>query len=332
MKVWTIGLTLALAVAVLAGCGGGEATEAPADAGESESYTSAVLDTSYTDASNVSTQLVLGTIRLEETESAVTPEQAAALLPLWQALRGGVTAQAEVNAVLKQVEGTMSEEQLAAIAAMQLTFEDMGTWMGEQGVNFRPPQGAEGGHGAFANMSEEERVSMRAMRQAEGGGSGEGGGPGGFANMSDEEREALRATAEASGMTFGGRGGAHVDLVGRKGGGATDERDAARGRDVPDLPRCHLPPGPGAGQIPENERDEQAEEAQEKKASCSRCRPGPADAPRQPGRHAAPPAVALHEMSILRPGGTGLYSRRIRTNPPRPSYRGPPLKCPNISV
>jgi hypothetical protein len=200
MKVWAIGLTLALAVAVLAGCGGGEATEAPADAGESESYTSAVLDTSHTDALNVSTQLVLGTIRLEETKSAVTPEQAAALLPLWQALRGGVTAQVEVNAVLKQVEGTMTEEQLAAIAAMQLTREDLQAWMEGQGL----------GVGGFRGADEDPDV--RATRQAEFGG---GEMPpematrrAEFENMSDEEREALRATAQAGGGMPGGRGGA----------------------------------------------------------------------------------------------------------------------------
>ena len=206
MRVRTIGLTLALAVAVLAGCGGGEATEAPVDAGESESYTSAVLDTSYTDALNVSTQLVLGTIRLEETESAVTPEQAAALLPLWQALRGGVTAQAEVNAVLKQVEGTMTEEQLAAIAAMQLTQEDMRAWMEEQGL----------GVGAGFRGADED-PDVRATRQAEFGG---GEMPpematrrAEFENMSDEEREEMRATAQAGGgfpggTGAGGRGGA----------------------------------------------------------------------------------------------------------------------------
>jgi hypothetical protein len=206
MKVWTIGLALASAVVVLAGCGGGEATEVPADAGESESYTSAVLDTSYTDALNVSTQLVLGTIRLEETENAVTPEQAAALLPLWQALRGGVTAPAEVNAVLKQVEGTMTDEQLAAIAAMQLTREDLQAWMEERGP---------GVGGGFPRGDEDPDV--RATRQAEFGG---GEMPpqmatrrAEFENMSDEEREAMRATAQAGGgfpggAGAGGRGGA----------------------------------------------------------------------------------------------------------------------------
>jgi hypothetical protein len=206
LRFWYVGLLAALAIVVLAGCGGGEATEAPADAGESESYTSAVLDTSYTDALNVSTQLVLGTIRLEETENAVTPEQAAALLPLWQALRGGVTAQAEVNAVLKQVEGTMTEEQLAAIAAMQLTREGLQAWMEEQGL----------GVGGFRGTDEDPDV--RATRRAE---FGDGEMPpematrrAEFENMSDEEREAMRATAQAGGGFPGGAGAG-----GRRGAG-----------------------------------------------------------------------------------------------------------------
>jgi hypothetical protein len=204
-RFWVVGLLAALAVVVLAGCGGGEATEAPADAGESESYTSAVLDTSYTDALNVSTQLVLGTLRLEQTESAVTPKQAAALLPLWQALRGGVTAPAEVNAVLKQVEGTMTEEQLAAIATMQLTPEDLQAWMEEQGLGAGGFRGADQDPDVRATRQAEfsggEMPPEMATRRAE------------FENMSDEEREAMRATAQAGGgfpggAGLGGRGGA----------------------------------------------------------------------------------------------------------------------------
>ena len=213
MKSWHVVLILALAVTVLVGCGGEEDTSAPADADDSEAYASAVLDTSYPDALNVSSQLALGTVRLEETENGVTPEQATALLPLWQALQGGVTAQAEVNAVLKQIEGTMTSEQLAAVAAMQLTQEDMQAWMQEQGLRMG---------GGFPGAGEDP--DTRATRQAEFG--GEGMPPGGegmppematrraeMENMSEEEREALRATAQAGGGMAGGAGG-------RAGGGS----------------------------------------------------------------------------------------------------------------
>ena len=90
MRYWHV-VILAISVTVLAGCGGEQATPAPADIGSSGTYTSAVLDTSYPDALDVRSQLALGTIQLEEAENGVTPEQATALLPLWQALQGGVT-------------------------------------------------------------------------------------------------------------------------------------------------------------------------------------------------------------------------------------------------
>jgi len=201
MKIWYVGLVLILVVGVLAGCGGEQATPAPADESAGETYTSASLDTSYDGALNASSQLVLGTLQLEETDYAVTPEQAASLLPLWQALQGGVTAEAEVNAVLKQIEGAMTQEQLEAIAAIQLTQEDLSVWMREQGMGF-------GGQG--------RSPELQATRQAEFGGEGmpsDGEMPpematrrAEMANMSDEEREAMRATAQAGGGVPGGTG------------------------------------------------------------------------------------------------------------------------------
>lgn len=199
MRLWYVGLILTLTVGVLAGCGGEQATLAPADEGGGETYTSAVLDASYPGALSVGSQLALGTIQLEETENSVTPKQAATLLPLWQALQGGVTVQAEVDAVLKQIEGAMTPEQLAAIAAKQLTQDDL------RGLGI--PPGGGGGQG----LSPDEQ----ATRQAERGG-GEGMPPEAatrraeMENMSEEEREALRATAQAGGMPGGpgGRAGA----------------------------------------------------------------------------------------------------------------------------
>jgi hypothetical protein len=196
MKRLYIGLVLVLVIGILVGCGGEEATPAPVDEGDGETYTSAVLDTSYPDALSVGNQLALGMLQLEETEQAVTSEQAATLLPLWQALRGGVTAQAEVNAVLKQIEGTMTQDQLQAIAALQLTQEDLRAWMEEQGL------GMGGGFpGAGGDMSEEERESLRATVEA--GGGMPGGGP--FGDLSEEERANMRATVEAGGGMPGGR-------------------------------------------------------------------------------------------------------------------------------
>ena len=228
MKLWHIVSVLALAAIVLAGCGGGEAapagapTVAPADGGGSGASTGAVLEPSYADALDARSQLALGTMQLEGTGNAVTAEQAQALLPLWQVLQGGVTAQSEVDAVLKQIEGTMTSEQLAAIAAMQLTQDDLQAWMQSQGLEFGAGQGSsddpgqagpEGGQpgdgqelspematrrAEFADMSEEERAAMRATMEAQGGVPGGGraaGGPGQSATMLNPLIELLTARA-----------------------------------------------------------------------------------------------------------------------------------------
>jgi hypothetical protein len=231
LRFWHIGPTLALTVAILIGCDGGQAisiledqatptpldqtvptlaeqvvptpldqvTPTPvdqavtalADEGSSEADTGASLDASYPSALSVSGQLALGTIQLEGTENAVTPEQAAALLPLWQSLQGSVMAQAELDAVLKQIEGTMAREQLEAIAAMQLTQEDLRAWMQEQGPG-RPSGGEmppDGGMPPGGEMPPE-----MATRMAE------------FQGRSEEEREAARATMQAGASMPGGPG------------------------------------------------------------------------------------------------------------------------------
>jgi hypothetical protein len=246
MKVWQIFTLLLLVAGVSAGCGGdavppvdGVSSDVEASSAETatsvasttsgddasspvepvtsdqtpearatrERYTSAELDTSYDGALPASTQLALGIVQLEGTENAVTPEQAKALLPLWELIQSGsLQSDAETNAVVKQIEASLAPEQLSAIADMRLTFEEMGTWMQERGLAFGGQQGGGGGRGAFGDLTEDERAAMRATRQASGAG-GFGPGGGGFADMSEEERASIRATAEAGGMAFGRPGG-----------------------------------------------------------------------------------------------------------------------------
>ena len=105
MKSWHICLSLLLIAGGLTACGGTAATETNEAAIE---YESAAIDTSYEGALDAVNQLALGTLQLEETEHAVTPDQAKALLLLWQALQGGVTAEGEIGAVLKGIEGAVA--------------------------------------------------------------------------------------------------------------------------------------------------------------------------------------------------------------------------------
>ena len=186
MRNWKL-LVLLLIVVVLAGCAGGEATPAPAIAG-SESYVSSVLDTGYEGALTVRNQLALGTLNLGETENAITPEQAASLLPLWQALRStmrsGAASSAEVDALLAQIEETLTPAQLEAIHTMCLTQDDLRAWAASQGLAMGSGDGAGGGKGRDSGvpLSPEER----ATRQAERGASGMMGGGGLSTALLDE--------------------------------------------------------------------------------------------------------------------------------------------------
>ncbi len=212
MRTWHIITGLVLVAAVLSACGGTQAT--PTAETVSTGYTSDVLDTDYEGALDAGGQLALGTIQLEDTEHAVTPEQAKTLLPLWQALQGGVTVQVEMEAVLRQIEGTMTAGQLEAITAMQLTQEDIRTWMEQQGLNMGGGQGVRG-------EGQDVSPEVQATRQAQFGG---GEMPPDMAtrraemeNMSDEERQALRETAQAGG---GAPGRAGAGAPGEAMGGA----------------------------------------------------------------------------------------------------------------
>jgi len=164
-------LTLILMIVLLTGCGGSNHAATVQVASGSAS----ALSEDYPEALPARNQLILGTLRLEDDPAqAVTPEQAAKLLPLWQAsrslTRSGTGATAEVDALLAQIEAEMTPAQLQAIAAMRLTQADIQALAQEWGLT----TGAETGAGLPSqgrNLSEAER----ATRQAERGLSGEAG-------------------------------------------------------------------------------------------------------------------------------------------------------------
>jgi hypothetical protein len=187
-KTVLLGILLALMVA-LAACGGSDSSDEA-----SSSPAGVTLNTDYADALPVSSQLAIGTLLLEDTENAVTVEQAGELLPSWQMLQAlqssGTAAQAELDAVLNQIQKAMTNEQLAAIKEMQLTPANLMELVQERGFGrgfaggaggpgeggFRPPAGvAPGGAGG------------------PGGGFGPGGAFGAGGNLSPEEQEAAIA-------------------------------------------------------------------------------------------------------------------------------------------
>jgi hypothetical protein len=154
-------LLLALA---LSACSG-KATPAPALSG-AESYISPSLDTTYEGALSARNQLAIGTLELNGAPNAITPGQAETLLPLWQALlstqKSGAAAQAEVNALLEQIESGMTTEQLAAISAMQLTQNDLQAWAAANGITLGSGSG-QPGQGMGQALSPEERAARQAQ-------------------------------------------------------------------------------------------------------------------------------------------------------------------------
>ncbi len=148
-----------------------------------DSASTSALASNYEGALPPTNQLIIGIFRLEETDNAVNSAQAATMLPLWQALQSGaIQNQTERQAVLRQIEGALSEAQLEAIGSMQLTFADMNDWAqangielpqfgqggqaGQNGQNAQAGPGAQGGQGGpLADMSEEERAAFRQEMQ-----------------------------------------------------------------------------------------------------------------------------------------------------------------------
>ncbi len=144
--------------AVLAACG----SAAPATSAQVSG-----LDTSYPNALNARGQLLIGTVRLEEGNGpAVTKEQAAKLIPLWQASKSltvsGTASQAEMDAVNNQILAAMTAEQIKAIRAMQLVQADMQAFYQMLGVTVA--SGMTPGQGQSLSPAE------RATRQAQMGG------------------------------------------------------------------------------------------------------------------------------------------------------------------
>jgi hypothetical protein len=72
--------------------------------------------------SGLSDKLGVGLLKLEGTQQAVTAEQAAALLPLWQAVKSiqseSTASDSEIQALYAQIQESLTSEQVQAIQSM----------------------------------------------------------------------------------------------------------------------------------------------------------------------------------------------------------------------
>jgi hypothetical protein len=101
--------------------------------------TTAATETAGTSATlSGQAELLVGTFKLEDTDLAVTADQAKQLLPLWQTLQAlstsSTAATEEINAVVGQIKSTMTTEQMAKITELKLTQQDIMSVMRDAGV------------------------------------------------------------------------------------------------------------------------------------------------------------------------------------------------------
>ena len=158
MKRWMAVSIVIVLVLVLTACGNG---------------TSATASATATTALPMEGQLLVGTLKLESTSLAVNSSQAARLLPLWETLQSlassSTAASQEIDAVVSQIEGTMSAEQVSSITAMKLTQQDLAAAITDTGTSAT----ASNSTGA-ANASS---VQLQAGASATGAGNPGGGNP-----------------------------------------------------------------------------------------------------------------------------------------------------------
>jgi len=190
-------------LAALAACSSGQTVETPTTA-----ETQVVeADTSQQPTFEVpaSDQLLIGTLMLEDSELAVTHEQATQLLPLWQLMKSlaesDTTVQAEINAVLKQINQQMTAEQLAQIQTMDFSGQSMFQVLQDLGVSSNLPEGFDP-----ANVPDDfQPGSMRPDVPGLGPGAGQGSGAGPGAGLGGEGiTPEMMATRQANMQANGG--------------------------------------------------------------------------------------------------------------------------------
>ena len=131
------------------------------------------LNEAYADALPVQVQLAIGSLQLENSDIPIREAQAETILPLWQALQAlaqsETTADAELNAVLNQIQGEMDAEQISFIAEMALTEAKLQEMQENGELALGRGRGGQGGRGQGGDQG----------GRGQGGGGLLGGGQGG---------------------------------------------------------------------------------------------------------------------------------------------------------
>lgn len=166
MKRIIFGIQTSILVILLTGCSSLPFTKTSQQTGGNGQ------DFMNTDPSSMPVQMKLGigTLKMEGSDLAVTVEQAKTLLPLWKALKilssdTNTTAE-EINALNRQIEETMTAEQIIAIKEMTWSSDDMQQLSQQYGLR-------------AGGQSAEQAGAAGSSTRTQGGGGFPGGGPGG---------------------------------------------------------------------------------------------------------------------------------------------------------
>lgn len=198
-------------VIALVGCASN--TSAQANTG---SNTIATPPASTGRLNTLESRLAVGTLSLEGTGLAVSPDQAQQLLPLWEKVKsleteGATTTPADLQAVYKQIEAVMTADQIAQIQKMTLSQNQLQVLMTKYGVQITPGAGPNGGTFATPNA---DQLATRSARQTQnpngGGGFGGGGNGSGSATLSPDQlaTRIAQRTLTPGAFSGGGRGNA----------------------------------------------------------------------------------------------------------------------------
>jgi len=127
-----------------------------------------------------STKLILGILKLEDTDQAVTKEQATKLLPRWQLYQqlsiSGTAAQEEYDAVLSDIKTAMTSAQLSTIDEMNLTQQDVTAVVSKQNVSQMSTSSSQqsSASGTRSSSNSSSKSSTSSSRSSS---SGTAGGP-----------------------------------------------------------------------------------------------------------------------------------------------------------
>jgi hypothetical protein len=192
--VFPLAAVIVILVMVLVACGAKSSTTTSQTGNSNTTASNATPGArNFTQPLPLAESLVIGTFKLEGTSNAITPTQATALVPLWQAYAqltsSNTAAQAEIDAVITQIQSTMTSQQVQAITAMKLTRQDLFTTESSLGLS----------NGFGGNSTGTPRAPNTNGAGAGGGGFfAGGGGGGGFAGGGTGGNGAARPTPNAT--------------------------------------------------------------------------------------------------------------------------------------